>query len=92
MNYSRFDRVFHPEKLLQDKKLSDMDPCAKCPTHIEYMQTAIYGSIAERQYMETPEACKSCLQRSLWVVDCLTKLAWYENQDPRFAMKDQSPA
>lgn len=84
--------IFYGGEKFKDIKLTDLDPCQNCSTHIDFMQTAIYGSIAERQYLETPEACKSCKERVIWNADCLLKLKWYEDQDPRFATKDQSPA
>lgn len=76
-----FDDIFHPEKRWKDKCLSDSNPCKECDVYKEYETKAIYGTIAERQCMEMPDSCYPCMKRLHWLVDCLDKLQWYENND-----------
>lgn len=83
-----FDKVFHPEKKWLDKKITDMRPCNSCEVYEDYNIRAIYGSIAERQYVERPEECRSCLKYIFWQADCLAKLSWYENNDERLKGND----
>ena len=66
-----FVRMFHPEKVWKDKKLTDMNPCEKCNTYKE----------ARRNYSELPDMCKYCIPKILWKVDCMEKLKWYEDND-----------
>ena len=76
-----FDAVFHPEKKWKNKRLTDSSPCKDCDTYKQYEMEALYGNIAERQYAELPESCDTCIKRTLWFMDCLQKLKWYENKD-----------
>lgn len=78
---SNFDAVFHPEKKQKNKRLTDSCPCDDCDTYKQYEIKALYGNIAERQYAELPESCDTCLKRTLWFMDCLQKLKWYEDKD-----------
>ena len=48
----------------------------------------MYGTIAERQYAELPESCNTCIPKLLWQMDCMSKLAWYEKNDPNLKDED----
>lgn len=80
---SSFDDTFRPWKKLIDKKISDMNPCRECDIYEQYIEVAMYGSIAERQELSLPDTCRTCIKRTLWQMDCLHKLQWYEDNDPR---------
>ena len=76
-----FNDIFHPEKKWKDKRLTAMSPCNECEIYKQYEMEALYGTIAERQYAELPKTCDKCLERTLWLMDCLQKLKWYEDRD-----------
>ncbi len=83
-----FDKIFHPEKEWKDKKLTDMCPCNTCDTYKEYHDKALYGNIAERQYAELPESCRTCIPHINWQMDCMAKLGWYERNDESLKKKE----
>lgn len=82
-----FNDVFHPENKWKDKKLTDFCPCGNCEVHNEYEVTKTVGSIAERQYAELPKSCDQCAKKSLWLMDCMQKLKWYEDNDKSLQTK-----
>lgn len=85
---NRLQDIFRPELKLINVNVYESNPCNNCETDAEWNARAIYGSPAEREdaVLNLPEECKTCLKRSRWLVDCLTKLKWYENNDVRFNM------
>ena len=78
-----FDRVFKPEKQWADIKLTDTCPCNDCAVGDHIRERAVYGSVAERLYIETPAECGTCIRRLHWEMACMQKLAWYEVNDER---------
>ena len=84
---NEFDRTFKPWKKWQDIKLLNICPCSTCDTYKDYEAKALYGNIAERQYVELPDSCP-CLDRLLWDVECFEKLKWYEDNDERLKQKN----
>lgn len=78
-----FNSVFHPEEKWKDKKLTELCPCNECKIYQEYDFISKMGSIAERQYTELPNSCKTCINKINWEIDCMQKLRWYENNDER---------
>lgn len=74
--------IFMPHLKWLDKSIIDANPCNTCPIHEEYMEKALHGSVAERQYAEHPDSCP-CYKKLLWDGECLSKLEWYESQDKR---------
>lgn len=80
---NKFADVFRPERKWENKSIIKANPCKKCPTYADYEVKALYGTIAERQYAELPETCRTCLDKLKWQAECMSKLAWYEQNDPR---------
>ena len=74
--------IFMPYLKWQDKSIIDENPCNTCPIHQEYMEKALYGSVAERNCAEPPDCCP-CIKKLTWEGECLAKLEWYESQDRR---------
>lgn len=79
--FVNFNDVFHPENKWKNKKLTDSCPCKNCETYKEYEKTKTFGSIAEREYAGLSESCNICSKKIQWQIDCMQKLAWYENND-----------
>lgn len=80
---NKLRELFIPEINLTGKKLTSICPCDNCDTYKEYQIKSIYGDIAERQYLELPNSCQTCVSKIDWLEDCLIKLKWYEENDER---------
>ena len=80
---SRFDRVFKPWKKWQDVKLTDICPCNTCAVnkelHARQYEVQMSGGLQE----EITEPCGKCIDNVLWKMECIEKLAWYEDNDER---------
>ena len=57
--------LFMPYLKWLDKSIIDANPCNTCPTHRAYMEKALYGNVAERNYAEPPDCCP-CVKKILW--------------------------
>ena len=75
-----FTAVWIPEEL-ETTSLTEHSPCKKCKIQNVYHQTAMYGTIADRQYMEAPRECSICSLIREHMLMCSIKLAWYESND-----------
>ena len=84
---SQFARTFKPWMKFQNVNLSDICPCYNCDIYADYTERAVYGNIAERQYAELPDSCP-CIDKIHWQMECIEKLAWYEDNDERLKQKD----
>ena len=87
---NKLKEMFMPWLKWQDTSIIDANPCETCPIHQEYMEKALYGSVAERQYAEPPDTCP-CIKKLTWEGECLAKLEWYESQDRRLHPELEKP-
>lgn len=79
--FLNFNDLFYPENKYKDKKLTELCPCKECSEYKEYEKKALYGNIAERQYAKLSDSCKMCSPYLVWLMDCMCKLRWYEEND-----------
>lgn len=88
---NKLRELFKPETKWLDKRITDNDPCDACEVHKEHYERLVYDSSATREEaaMETPEQCKHCTKKSIWISECLCKLRWYENNDLRLKEPDK---
>lgn len=74
-----FDDIFDPLKRLKTKRLSGNSPCNECPHAMKWkVEWEHVSACVERPAIKE---CEDCIKRACYLVDCLTKLAWYENND-----------
>ena len=78
-----FDMTFNPWKKWQDVKLSDICPCNTCEVEKELIARQYEVQMSGGLQEEITEPCKHCIDGALWKMDCIEKLAWYEDNDER---------
>ena len=87
--FADFNSVFGRIERLKNINLSKSNPCLKCKTFKEYQDLILYGNIAERHNARLPKSCDICTDKISWQLDCISKLAWYEENDKRLKEKEQ---
>ena len=78
-----FERTFKPWKKWENVKLSDLSPCNTCAVHKELIARQYEVQLSCGVQEELMEPCGHCLDATLWKIECLEKLGWYENKDER---------
>lgn len=86
--FNQFDRTFKPSKKWQDVKLSDICPCNTCYVHKEYIDRRYEFMMSEGADEELVKKCKHCIDDTLWAMECIEKLKWYEEHDERLKRHD----
>lgn len=76
-----FDKTFKPWKKWQNVKLSDISPCSTCDIHKELIARQYEVQISGGLQEEIMKPCEYCLDNILWRIECIEKLAWYEDKD-----------
>lgn len=69
---------FHPEDKLKDIRLSGSSPCVDCVNVHRYNR----GTALEEEIVDK-EKCNYCIEKLNYDLNCIVKLAWYENNDER---------
>lgn len=87
-NVGLFDRTFKAWKKWQDVKLSDISPCDTCEVHKELIARQYEVQMSGGLQEEITEPCGHCLKAILWQMECIQKLAWYEDNDERLKNKN----
>ena len=81
---NKFDMAFKPWKKWQDVKLTDISPCNICSVQnkltAHQYEIQMSGGLQE----EISEPCKHCTDYTIWQIECIEKLKWYEDRDERF--------
>jgi hypothetical protein len=83
---NQFDMTFKPWKKWQGVKLSDMCPCNDCAVNKELHARQYEAQMSSGLQEEITKPCEHCMDNVLWRIECLEKLAWYEDKDPTFKM------
>ena len=78
---SRFARVFKPWKKWQDVKLSDICPCNTCEVSKELKARQYEVQMSGGLQEEIMQPCEHCMDSTIWKMECLEKLKWYEDND-----------
>jgi hypothetical protein len=81
---SKFDIAFKPWKKWENVKLSDMCPCNSCEINKEVMSRQHEIQMSGGLLEEITEPCGHCMDSTLWKMECIEKLGWYEDKDERF--------
>lgn len=87
-NINQWDRIFNPEKKWENVNLSDINPCKTCAIWKEQVDNCYYYMMAGGAAEELTEQCKHCMDKILWEIECIEKLAWYEDNDERLRKND----
>ena len=82
-NVNAFDRAFKPWKKFQHVKLSDVSPCITCEVHKELIARQYEVQMSGGLQEEITKPCENCWDTKLWVIECVEKLGWYEDNDER---------
>ena len=84
----KFDMSFKPWKKWQNVKLSDICPCNVCEVNkelrVRQYEVQMSGGLQE----EITKPCEKCMDIILWRMECIEKLAWYEDNDERFKKEE----
>lgn len=80
---SKFDKIFRPWKKWENVKLTDECPCLKCDITKQRIDNCYYYMMSSGAEEELTEKCEHCIDKTIWTVDCLQKLQWYEDHDER---------
>lgn len=78
-----FDRTFHPWKKWENVKLTDICPCYTCEVKKELKSRQYEVMMSGGLQEEITKPCKNCIDGTLWQMDCIEKLKWYEDNDER---------
>ena len=79
----QFNRTFKPWKKWQDIKLTGMSPCKDCDVYKERIDNRYLYMMSEGSDKELVKRCRHCLEHTLWAMECIEKLKWYEERDER---------
>lgn len=85
---NQFDIVFKPWKKWQDIKLIDVCPCKTCEVNAEYINRRYEIMMSEGVDEDLVESCRHCMERVQWLMECVEKLSWYEDNDERLKHKE----
>lgn len=80
---NQFDMTFKPWKKWQNVKLSDMCPCNTCEVSKELIARQYEVQMSGGLQEEITEPCGHCMDSVLWKIECIEKLAWYEDKDEK---------
>lgn len=80
---NQFDMTFKPWKKWENVKLSDMCPCNTCEVHKELRARQYEVQMSGGLQEEITEPCGHCIDSVLWKIECIEKLAWYEDKDEK---------
>lgn len=73
--FVNFDTVFKPPIDWSKVELTSNPPCKTCEHKITLRE--LYPG----NTWDDPVECESCVKRWNYIVDCLEKLAWYEERE-----------
>lgn len=82
-NISTFSRIFKPHLKWHKVKLSDLSPCKNCKVAKELRDRQYEVQMSGGLQEEITKPCEHCIDVTLWRVECLEKLKWYEDNDER---------
>ena len=85
---SQFDMTFKPWKKWQNAKLSDMCPCNTCEVSKELKARQYEVQMSGGLQEKITEPCEHCMDNTLWTMECIEKLGWYEDNDERLKNKN----
>ena len=85
---NQFDKAFKPWTKWQNTKLTAMCPCSICAVSKELENRQYEVQMSGGLQEEITEPCGHCMDSILWKMECLEKLAWYENDDERLNGKN----
>lgn len=85
---NQFDRAFKPWKKWQNVKLSNICPCNTCKANKELRDRQYEVQMSGGLQEEIMKPCEHCLDATLWTMECIEKLGWYEDNDERLKNKD----
>lgn len=80
---SKFDFTFHPWKKWRNVKLTDICPCKNCEYYKERIDNCYVYMMSEGSDEELNKKCEHCIEHTLWTMECIEKLQWYEEKDER---------
>ncbi len=78
----KFQDVFCPWRAYENKSVLDDSPCRSCSVP-EWCRENEAHRLVEGSNDLIATKCTNCLQRTKWLNICLSKLEWYEENDPR---------
>ena len=78
---SSFDKAFRPWKKWQNVKLSDICPCRTCDVRKELIAREYEVQMSGGLQEKIMKPCEHCMDNTLWKMECLEKLQWYEDND-----------
>lgn len=83
----KFQDAFCPWRAYEDKSVLADSPCKDCEVsewmRVHEMQIKMSDGFVD----EVIDKCSHCLKHTLWLRICLSKLKWYEENDPRLNEK-----
>ena len=85
---NQFDMTFKPWKKWQNVKLSDICPCNTCEVNKELKARQYEVQMSGGLQEEIMQPCGHCMDVTLWRLECLEKLGWYEDNDERLKTND----
>lgn len=85
---NQFNMSFKPWKKWQNVKLSDICPCKTCEVHKELIARQYEVQMSGGLQEKIMKPCEHCLDATLWTMECIEKLGWYENNDERLKNKN----
>lgn len=80
---NQFDMTFKPWKKWQNVKLSDICPCNTCKVNEEIKARQYEVMMSGGLQEEITEPCRHCTEATIWKMECIEKLGWYEDNDDR---------
>ncbi len=80
-NVCNFNRVFNPWLKWKNVKLSDICPCNTCEVSIELRKRQYEVQMSGGLQEEIMKPCEHCMDSTIWKMECLEKLHWYEDND-----------
>lgn len=78
----KFQDVFCPWRAYENKSVLADSPCRSCSVP-EWCRENEVRRLVEGSKDLIATKCTNCLQRIKWLNICLSKLKWYEENDPR---------
>lgn len=81
--FGKFKDAFCPWRAYENKSVLADSPCKDCEVsewmRVHEMQIKMSDGFGD----EVIDKCSHCLKHTLWLRICLSKLKWYEENDPR---------
>lgn len=83
----KFQDTFSPWRVYENKSIIADSPCRSCNVP-EWCRENEERRLVEGCEDLITTKCTNCLQHAKWLMVCLSKLKWYEENDPRLKASD----